>query len=351
MKKLIFILFSALSLTAVAQNKKIALLEPRAGEGSTAISGMEKAMVRGELRKAIVNHTGSEAFTRADIDQLMKEQDFQRTGNVSEADIHRMGEMSGADYLCISTLNKSEDEFYLEAYLINVETGAISNPASQYGELVNGKLGNMLPVCQALAQELLGTSAPIAQPVITTQSNKSVKPSSPASSATRPVPTAPANTSPIVTDADEYVDLGLPSGTLWKAQNEPCGLITHDKAMYMYGNNLPTKEQCEELINSCVWTWKGDGYNVMGPNNKTIFFAMGKGKKKSGYWTSTIGDDKEYLEYFSKFAIVHKDKMTAAEKQRIEASGGLFYVLLYTSESQIVQVSFPNQIFCVHLVR
>lgn len=166
MKKLLLITLSVLSFTAVAQNRKIALLEPRAGEGSTNISGMEKAMVRGELRKAIVNHTGFEAFTRADIDQLMKEQDFQRTGNVSDADIHKMGEMSGADYLCISTLNKSEEEFYLEAYLINVETGAISNPASQYGELVNGKLTNMLPVCQALAQELLGTSMPIAQPVM-----------------------------------------------------------------------------------------------------------------------------------------------------------------------------------------
>lgn len=165
MKRIFTVLLCCVSLYATAQ--KIALIEPRPGEGSTAISGMEKAMVRGELRKAIVNHTGFEAFTRADIDQLMQEQDFQRTGNVSEEDIHKMGEMSGADYLCISTLNKSESEFYLEAYLINVETGAISNPASQYGELVNGKLANMLPVCQALAQELLGTTTPIAQPVIT----------------------------------------------------------------------------------------------------------------------------------------------------------------------------------------
>ena len=175
MKKLFIILLSALSLTAVAQNQKIVLIEPRAGEGSTAISGMEKAMVRGELRKAIVNHTGFEAFTRADIDQLMKEQDFQRTGNVSEEDIHRMGEMSGADYLCISTLNKSDSEFYLEAYLINVETGAISNPASQYGELVNGKLANMLPVCQELAQELLGkrtTQTPITEVSTTPQIQK-----------------------------------------------------------------------------------------------------------------------------------------------------------------------------------
>lgn len=164
----------------MAQNRKIALLEPRPGEGTT-VSGMEKAMVRGELRKAIVNHTGYEAFTRSDIDQLMNEQGFQRTGNVSEEDIHKLGEMSGADYICVSTLNKSNTEFYLEAYLIDIESGAISNPASQFGELVDGKLSNMLPVCQALAQELLGTYAPIInQPsqqvtlknLFTTRSNK-----------------------------------------------------------------------------------------------------------------------------------------------------------------------------------
>ena len=171
MKKLFILLLSVVALTAMAQTKKIALLEPRVGAGSTDVSGMEKAMVRGELRKAIVNQEGFEAFTRADIDQMMKEQDFQRTGNVSEADIHKLGEMSGADYICVSTLNKSSDEFYLEAYLINVETGSISNPASQYGELVNGKLANMLSVCQNLAQELLGKKV-ISTPPVTTQSQK-----------------------------------------------------------------------------------------------------------------------------------------------------------------------------------
>ena len=30
--------------------------------------------------------------------------------------------------------------------------------------------------------------------------------------------------------AEGYVDLGLPSGTLWKAENEDCGLITYDNA-------------------------------------------------------------------------------------------------------------------------
>ena len=159
--KIFVVLFlSVLSLTVMGQ-KKIALLEPRVGDGSSGVSGMERAMVRGELRKAIVNHTGYEAFTRADVDKLMREQSFQRTGMVSDDQIKKIGVMSGADYICVSTLNKTNTEFYLEAYLVNVESAQISNPASQYGELVGGKLANMLPVCQSLAQELLGTIAPV----------------------------------------------------------------------------------------------------------------------------------------------------------------------------------------------
>ncbi len=155
MRKLLIILLSALSLTAVAQ-QTIALLPSRIGEGSTAVTTLEKNMVRGELRKAIVNFAGYDAITRTDIDQMMQEQNFQRTGLVNEAQIKKLGEISGADYLCVSTITKSNTEFYIEAYLVHVESGRMLSPASQYGELTNGKLANMFPACQALAKELLG---------------------------------------------------------------------------------------------------------------------------------------------------------------------------------------------------
>ena len=172
-KALIITALIMLSAWVSAQNAmKVALLETRIGEGSTVASGMEKAMVRGELRKAIANQDGYEAFTRTDIDQMMSEHGFQRTGMVSDEQIKELGVMSGADYICVSTLTKSNDEFYLEAYLINVESAQISNPASQYGELTGGKLANMFPTCQALAQELIGGIQPNA-------GNKSSTPSFP----------------------------------------------------------------------------------------------------------------------------------------------------------------------------
>ena len=72
-------------------------------------------------------------------------------------------------------------------------------------------------------------------------------------------------------DKQGYVDLGLPSGTKWQARNESGqDFYTYDEAVAQFGNKLPTKEQCEELINSCQWQWTGSGYKVTGPNRNHI---------------------------------------------------------------------------------
>lgn len=70
--------------------------------------------------------------------------------------------------------------------------------------------------------------------------------------------------------AQGLVDLGLPSGTLWTDKNEAGGFYTYEQAVSKFGNSLPTKEQLEELNNSCQWTWTGSGYKVTGPNGNSI---------------------------------------------------------------------------------
>ena len=67
-----------------------------------------------------------------------------------------------------------------------------------------------------------------------------------------------------------FIDLGLPSGTLWKNKNEEGGFYTYEQAVSKFGSSLPTKEQLEELKNSCNWTWNGSGYKVTGPNGNSI---------------------------------------------------------------------------------
>lgn len=74
-----------------------------------------------------------------------------------------------------------------------------------------------------------------------------------------------------------YVDLGLPSGTLWKDNNEISGFYTYDQAVARFGNSLPTIEQFNELRNACQWTWIGNGFKVTGPNGESIVLPAGGG--------------------------------------------------------------------------
>ena len=89
-----------------------------------------------------------------------------------------------------------------------------------------------------------------------------------------------------------YIDLGLPSGTLWCNQNEE-GLYTHDDAVIRFGDALPTTEQWKELRNSCLWTWNGNGYKIVGPNGASIILPAegrhlcdGALERSSGYYWS-----------------------------------------------------------------
>lgn len=94
--------------------------------------------------------------------------------------------------------------------------------------------------------------------------------------------------------AQEYVDLGLPSGVLWKSKNER--FCTAPQAEEMYGESLPTMDLYRELLTFCKWEEAEEGYWVTGPNNTSIFFPIvgiinKEGEcvekdTKSAYWTS-----------------------------------------------------------------
>ena len=100
----------------------------------------------------------------------------------------------------------------------------------------------------------------------------------------------------------KYVDLGLPSGTCWRNSNEggDNARYTYNEAVSRFGNNLPTKQQLEELKNKCTWTWTGNGYKVTGPNGESITLPAAGVRACNGgvnhvgtlgiYWSSTPYD-------------------------------------------------------------
>ena len=131
----------------------------------------------------------------------------------------------------------------------------------------------------------------------------------------------------------EYVDLGLPSGLLWATCN--VGAKTPEaygdyyawgevksKKKYMEKNykytdtpielmskvdvanvnwkgswRMPTRENFEELIETCTWVWRSNGYEIKGPNGNVIFLPAAGGQTESGlydggtfgaYWSSSL---------------------------------------------------------------
>lgn len=108
-------------------------------------------------------------------------------------------------------------------------------------------------------------------------------------------------------DNVRYVDLGLPSGTLWADRNVGANDVQdyggfyswgeinnkseHSKSNYSYlesydivgtsydvaGKNLgdgwqmPTKWQFNELKKECEWKWENNGYKITGKNHNSIF--------------------------------------------------------------------------------
>jgi len=103
---------------------------------------------------------------------------------------------------------------------------------------------------------------------------------------------------------DEYVDLRLPSGTLWASHNLDASAPESAGNLYKWNDcksmKLPTREQIKELEEECVWTFcltQGcNGCLVMGPNGNVIFLPCAgyckdgeytrDGDVKGLYWTS-----------------------------------------------------------------
>lgn len=82
--------------------------------------------------------------------------------------------------------------------------------------------------------------------------------------------------------AVEYVDLGLPSGTLWAKTNYGASspeLFGKECTMSDLPEGLPTYEQAAELIEHCTFSQVmfvdfSRGWKLTGPNGQALFFRV-----------------------------------------------------------------------------
>lgn len=154
-KLLLFIMAFAVMVPVFGQSpltKKVAILETVDKEN--AISYGVKLMVNSKLASAITMTLGYEGYNRADLAAILSEHNFQRTGLVSDAQIKKLGEMTGADYILIAEVAKLDDShIIIVSKILNVESARLVQ-TSNIQTATN--LDAMENACRELAARLLG---------------------------------------------------------------------------------------------------------------------------------------------------------------------------------------------------
>lgn len=156
MKRIIFLLiFTIQCLFICAQSvetKKIAILETVDKENQ--VSYAVKLMVRSKLTAAMTATPGYEGFDRVDVGSILGEHEFQRTGLVSDKDIKRLGEMTGAEYILIPEIAQlDQNHILIVAKILNVESAKVDKAANIQTAI---DVESMDEACRDLSYQLLG---------------------------------------------------------------------------------------------------------------------------------------------------------------------------------------------------
>lgn len=142
---LLLLLFSA---AISAEVKRVAILEPVDKENK--ISYSNKLILRASLTQAITNTPGYEVYDRTDIDAIMSEHSFQRTGLVGEEQIKKLGEMTGADYILVAeAVVVDAKNIFVTAKLLDIVTSR-----TIVTEMMQIDTESMQAGCVALAKKI-----------------------------------------------------------------------------------------------------------------------------------------------------------------------------------------------------
>lgn len=148
-----FILFCFLLFAGVvsAQVKRVAILETVDKEDKLTYAN--KLILRASLTQAITNTPGYEVYDRTDIDAIMSEHSFQRTGMVGEEQIKKLGEMTGADYILVAeAVVVDAKNIFVTAKLLDIVTSR-----TIVTEMMQIDTEHMQTGCVALAKKIFSS--------------------------------------------------------------------------------------------------------------------------------------------------------------------------------------------------
>ena len=153
MKKVMFFVLALLSGAALAaQNKAVAITEVVDKEDKVPYA--VEVMVRTKLTSAISRKQGYTAYDRVDLQSIMAEQNFQRTGLVDDSTIKKLGEMTGASLVLIPEVAYSDDgKIYVAVKMLDVTT---AQTMMTTGQLMGSASEDVEDGCRILAAKVLG---------------------------------------------------------------------------------------------------------------------------------------------------------------------------------------------------
>jgi len=112
-------------------------------------------VLSGMLTEAITKSTDYVAVERtADfLQQLRKEQNYQRSGNVDDNDIARLGKQSGAKYVCVAELMPVQGGDFITTRLIDVEKASVMATADGADKI--SSLDMLVKMSETIAKQLI----------------------------------------------------------------------------------------------------------------------------------------------------------------------------------------------------
>lgn len=147
MKKLLILLLSALSLTAVAQQKKVAVYVTGQQTGINKVLGDQLVAAFAKSGKYIAIER-----TASFLAELGKEQNYQRTGAVDDNELSRLGKQFGVQLVCVADVSDVFGEKYVSSRLIDVESAEVVNTSNATSKLES--MQELLSVTDKIAKEL-----------------------------------------------------------------------------------------------------------------------------------------------------------------------------------------------------
>lgn len=189
---------------------KVAVLDAVVAEG---ISKSVVVPITDKIAEEIVKALRYSVLDRANIEQVLKEKEFQVSGMVPDSEIKQAGKYLGADYVVVVRVSLIENTYFISAKMIDVESGAV---VAQVSDQQEGKATVLIAIAERVGKKLVGgvvevaagpQGKPAEEPTKAEEPKKTEEPARAAAAAPQPEPAAvalrPAST--------VVAEIGLPS--------------------------------------------------------------------------------------------------------------------------------------------